>query len=111
MCCSGDWGSNFIKKKIIYADMGDTICDFAGAYREGLSEYNYPQSIFGFYRGLDEFTGFRGFYEMITVGYPNKIELWFASTQIQEAKRMGLNEYDEEKFMVKRVKKESKNVK
>lgn len=44
-----------MKKRIIYIDMDDTLCDFAGAFAKALTrcpELAYPQSQYGFFANL-----------------------------------------------------------
>jgi 5'(3')-deoxyribonucleotidase len=43
-----------MKRKIVYVDLDDVMCNFTKSYNEKKSEeYFYPQSIYGFFRNLE----------------------------------------------------------
>ena len=49
-----------MKRKIIYVDMDDTLCDFMTEYRRGLitnPANQYPQSVYGFWEKLKPLKG------------------------------------------------------
>jgi 5'-nucleotidase len=55
--------------KRVFVDMDDVLCDFSKSYKLLKSKYEYPQSLYGFFRNLEPIQGAIDAYNLLETEY------------------------------------------